>query len=134
MNSLGWGRKSPSCIAKCHKGLTNSAYGGKVLLTAHGRSLEREFKAARLLLTTVAKEAAKEPSMILDEVKELIKELANLVPTELLDSLSPMRDIQHQIYMILGTSLPNLPHYQMNPQEHGILQGMVDKLLQNQLI
>jgi len=40
-----------------------------------------------------------------------------------------MHNIQHCIDLALGASLPNLPHYKMNPQKGQILQGQVDELL-----
>ena len=58
---------------------------------------------------------------ILEAIQPLIKEFEELFPAELPVGLLPRRDIQHCIDLAPGASLPNMPHYKMNPQESQIL-------------
>ena len=51
----------------------------------------------------------------LEEVKSVLQEFKNAFPKELPNHLPPMHNIQHTIDFVPGATLPNLPHYRMNP-------------------
>ena len=63
-----------------------------------------------------------------------LREFANVFPKELTESLPPYRDIQHFIDLIPEASLPNLPHYRLNPAQGAELQRQVEDLLSRGLI
>lgn len=57
------------------------------------------------------------------EIDEILGESIDVMWTELLNGLSPMRDIQYQIDLKPDATLHNLPHYYMSPKEHKELQS-----------
>ena len=74
-------------------------------------------------------------SLIVDvplEVKNLLDDFIDMVPDEFPSELPPLRDIQHAIYLVPGSQLPNSLHYRMNPKARKELnrqQGVWDLIL-----
>ncbi|KAI0499806.1 hypothetical protein KFK09_018014 [Dendrobium nobile] len=66
-------------------------------------------------------------------VEHLLEQFQDVL-TEAVSSLPPLRTLQHQIDLVPGSTLPNLPHHRLSPKEHQILQQLVDDLLKNNLI
>ena len=68
------------------------------------------------------------------EVRLILEEFFDIVYEEIPHGFPPMRDIQHQIDLILGLILPNKPTYRMSPNEHEELKRQVDDFLDKVLI
>ena len=69
-----------------------------------------------------------------DSYPAFLREFAKCFPTELLEMLPPDRTIQKFIDFIPGVSLPNLPHYRLNPTQSAELQQQVEDLLRRGFI
>nr|GMC69232.1 Retrovirus-related Pol polyprotein from transposon RE1 [Ipomoea batatas] len=90
---------------------------------------EIEAKDTHTVLVLIAKDSGSITDCIPSELQSLLMEFEDIMPNELLDGLPPLRDIQHQVDLIPGASLPNLPHYRMNTTENEALNGIVKELL-----
>lgn len=69
-----------------------------------------------------------------NDIHQLLQHYQDLTLEEFPAELPPLQDIQHHIEFVPGYSLPNIPHYRLNPKEQQILQDLIDKLLEKQLI
>ena len=62
--------------------------------------------ASKVVYVLVSKDRCKGEE-VLEEAKGLMEEFADVFLMELPDELPPLRDIQHQIDLVSGSSLPN---------------------------
>ncbi|XP_026448257.1 uncharacterized protein LOC113348625 [Papaver somniferum] len=98
------------------------------------KQFEVEAEDAGELYVLISKDQQPDESSIPIAAQPLIKEFIDVFPNELPDELPPLRDIQHHIDLIPGSSLPNKAHYRMSPKEHEELRRQVEELLQKGLI
>jgi len=90
-----------------------------------------ESKETKQRFALIVKEEIGSTIEIPKKMKPMLEEFQRIVHDELLDELSPMKDIQHHIDLIPGASLPNLAYYWMNPKESEVLRDKVEELIQN---
>jgi len=62
-------------------------------------------------------------------VTPIITNFADVFFKDIPDQLPPVRNIQYVIDLVPGATIPNLPHYRINPMEYAELQRQVDELL-----
>ncbi|KAI0514154.1 hypothetical protein KFK09_010188 [Dendrobium nobile] len=107
-----------------------------VMHLVSGNALVQSSKEESLLLALVMREPSthKFLTIVPEEVQKLLQQYKDICPETLPAALPPLRALQHQIDLLPGASLPNLPHYRLSPKDHAILQELVDDLLEKQLI
>ena len=88
-------------------------------------SIPKESKETKQRSTLVVKKEVTSSTEVLEKVEPLLEESKGVVHSELPERIPPMRDIQHPIDLIPRVSLPNLPHYRMNPKEGKVLKEEV---------
>lgn len=130
-----------------HDGYTNTysfMFGGKkiVLLPSKGSTkaigdstnlltrakFETEMAESGVVYVLVGKSVDTEQE-IPNRIRPLLEEFQEVFPAELPDGLPPLRDIQHQIDLVPGATLPHRAHYRMSPTEHEELRRQVEELL-----
>lgn len=93
------------------------------------RAFTKEVQLEPIIFVLVGRTAKESDGRIPAELDHLLQEFNDLMPDELPHHLPPLRDIQHTIDLVPGSTLPNLPHYRMSPTEHTELQHQVQDLL-----
>ena len=94
------------------------------------REFEHEFVREGPIFAVVVKETeqvveSEQPP----EITAILHEFEDVFPEDLPEGLPPMRDIQHKVDLVPGSSLPNLPHCRMSPMDHAKLKRQIEELL-----
>ena len=79
-------------------------------------NLDLEIKDV-LDVTTLVVEEIETKKEFSQEVKSIL-EFVDVLPKEIPHGLLPMRDIQHQIELILGLTFPNKLAFRMSPKKY----------------
>ena len=95
----------------------------KSLHLVGAKEFELNVKKDKKIFVLVAKDFSEKPEKkVPPKTQPILEEFSQVFPEELLDQLPPLRDIQHTIDLVPRATLPNLPHYHLNPAEHAELK------------
>ncbi|KAI0529675.1 hypothetical protein KFK09_002229 [Dendrobium nobile] len=89
-----------------------------------------------LLFALVFRDAAPvtDCNVKLPAIDKLLEQFSDILTEPTPTALPPLRSLQHQIDLVPGSTLPNLPHHRLSPMKHQVLQQLVEELLKNNLI
>lgn len=93
-----------------------------------------EAKKEGFVIALMVKGQSEAAASIPPLAQQVMDDFPDFTPDELPDELAPMRNMQHHIDLMPGTSLPNFPHYHMSPAEDSELQRQVNELLGKALV
>ena len=79
-------------------------------------------------IPAVYKEEGGEPILYVIEI--ILKKYVDVMPDQLLKTLSPRREIDHQIELVLGSKPPARVPYRMAPPELAKLRKQLNELLE----
>ncbi|KAA0040321.1 RNA-directed DNA polymerase-like protein [Cucumis melo var. makuwa] len=114
-------------LSKNNEGTKHNKNKGQLFTTVSRKKLIRERERDILGLVIVDKTIGEQPEILEPKLQQLLAEFPHLKKEP--HGLPPLRDIQHQIDLILGASLPNLVYYRMSPHEYQILHEHIKDLL-----
>ncbi|KAK8918413.1 hypothetical protein KSP39_PZI022006 [Platanthera zijinensis] len=120
--------KDPSSISKD----TVVPVEKKTISLISRKELEREPFMDGVIYALVCLQAKEESPTVASlplSLRNLLEEYKDVYPVDLPPTLPPIRDIQHEIDFVPGSSLPNQPHYRLNPSSHEELQKLISDLL-----
>ena len=107
----------------------------KSLHLVSAKKMERFVQKKLVIFALVATDSTTKPSLdIPPEAMPILAEFSQVFPEEFPTHLPPLHYIQHAIDLVPEATLPNLPHYRLNPTEHSELKRQVDELLNKRFI
>ncbi|RVW65387.1 hypothetical protein CK203_022204 [Vitis vinifera] len=93
------------------------------------RQFSRVLHEGDMLLMVIKREVQQVDGNIPTEFTTMLEEFQDTMLCEVSNQLSQMREVQHDIDLIPGSTLPNLPHYRMSPAENEVLSRKIQQLL-----
>jgi hypothetical protein len=82
-----------------------------------------------MVLLVVRREVKQEDGNVPVEFSAMLEEFRDIMSDEILNQLPPIREVQHAIDLIPGSTLPNLPHCRMSPIENEELSRQIQQSL-----